>query len=129
MSAEIVPLRARPETTIHHHVTIDYGRDGYAPSLSLTCSAPADSWCRAEWECACEEFSWSETTPDGRPVHTTYDPDADDDVEHVGSFGGECTLVDWFAGSDEVMRGKVTVPAEPKWDGNGYEFVLGGEAS
>jgi hypothetical protein len=108
----------------HHSVTIDYGKDGYPATLSLTCSAPADAPCRAEWTCDCEEFSWSGNGTDGLPVHTTWSEESDDEVEHVGTFGTGCNIADWFADSDDVMRGKVTVPVTPRWDGDCFEFLL-----
>lgn len=106
-----------------HHVTIDY-TDGYA-SLSLACSAPDDAPCRAEWHCDCEEFSWSGTGGDGMPVHTVWDEATDGEVEHCGTWGGACSLKDWFAEErEEAMRGKVTVPVKAQWGDDGYEFVI-----
>lgn len=109
--------------TSEHHVTIDYGRDG-SPTLSLTCSAPADAPCRAEWSCDCEEFVWGEVE-DGKPAHYTFDSE-DEPVTHVGAFVPDyCSLVDWFDNSEEMMRGAVTVSVRVKWN-DGPEFILGG---
>lgn len=120
-------IRARPVLTdpapspepAEHHVTIDYGHDGYAPTTRLTCTAPEESLCRAVYGCGCEEY---------------YDPRIDSGVashangegeRHYGVFS-DCQLIDWFDNSDEVMRGAVTVPVRVEWN-DGPEFVLGGD--
>lgn len=104
----------------HHHVTIDYGRNGYAPTTRLTCTAPEESLCRAVYGCGCEEY-YDPRIESGVASH------ADGEGErHYGVFS-DCQLMEWFDNSDEVMRGAVTVPVRVEWN-DGYEFVLGGAA-
>lgn len=102
-----------------HTLTIDFGTGQDTATLSFRCTAPAGELCHALYECSCEEWT-DEGVVHGKPFHLDMD-----DVTHFGYWrNDECRLEDWFDGSDEVVRGSVTVPVRPTWDGGYYGFDI-----
>jgi hypothetical protein len=80
-------------------MTSDHAIKGGAP----ICLAPETAACRAKWDwtvCGCESYTYEGQLPDGRWVHTAYDPLTDDDVEHVsvGHYEARnCNLCNWLS--------------------------------
>lgn len=108
----------------NHTVTLDFGTGTDFPAKRFHCSAPAGSLCHAYYECSCEVWS-DEGIVHGKPFHRD-----SGDVIHFGHWrNDECRLEDWFDGCDEVMRGEVTIPVRPSWDGDYYQFDVTPEST
>ncbi len=109
-----------------HTLTIDFDRYGDVVT-TINCHAPADARCHVQYRCDCEEIN-NHRIVDGVPQHTawTYDNEGDEtEVTHVGEFDPTfCHLAEWHDNSDEDVRGKITVPVTPSWEGEFYLFDI-----
>ncbi len=103
--------------THDHTVTAEWDRRGWGPEFTFHCHAPALSPCHAMWTCDCESLA-EQGIRDGIPWHRAYESDD----EHTGELNPqECSLRDWFENTDEALRGSVTFPVTPDWQG---DYVL-----
>ena len=108
-------------TAIHGHKARIFF-DGFSPTMSLSCQAPHDAPCKAEWDCDCETFFDFRVTDDGLPTHlpNPHDPH----LWHTGRWGTECALADWFENDDEPLTGTVEVDVTATWEGDFYAFQI-----
>ena len=111
----------------NHRISIEFESGYYSPTYTLTCEAPPEALCRAEWDCDCEAWDKHGVDEQG-PWHegTTWD-DEESSFRHYGKPGGECGQILFVNESDcidELGRGTVTVPVDLAWDGDGYEWHI-----
>lgn len=102
---------------------------GSFPLYSMQCMSSPDHFCRALWDCDCEEIS-GYAVMDGAPVHNHYDDDGEE-FPYPGKFNpGNCGICDWFVndGSEE-LSGEVAFEVEPKWEGDFYAYPVKTEAT
>lgn len=110
------------------HIVTAHLDGGCFPRYSMECTSSPDHFCRASWDCDCEDISGYEVV-DGKPVHTHYE-DNGEEIPYPGKFSpDDCTVREWFIndGSEE-LSGEVTFEVEPKWEGDFYAFPVKTEA-
>jgi hypothetical protein len=114
------PTNEQQDARGEHIVTVEF-EEGYGQHVRMTCHAPADSMCHAEFDCECELW-WNTGVEDGRPWHAT-DYDNPDAERHYGKFTPDfCNLREWFSNSDDPMSGSVSFPVEASFEGDYYSF-------
>lgn len=112
--------------TCPHTITIT-AEEGLLRAGDFVCDAPPDALCHAVWSCDCETYH-SEGIRNGVPAHQPGWCD-DDTTWHAGRFEpGFCNYRDWFDGMDETLDGSAVIPVTPRWEGEEYAFVMGGDA-
>lgn len=110
----------------NHTVTLDWGTGEMWPRETLNCNAPEQSMCHVVWDCECESWD-AQGIAAGRPWHSL---DGGESPVHHGKFdAGECNLRNWHENSEETLRGSLTIPVTPEFQGDHYTFSVDGEVS